>query len=397
MDRRGIRLEDIVDAESLRKLPPLTKGDIRANFDDLLARDVPSGQLRSGWSGGTAGERLNFRSTRQERFSYAYARWLLTFEWTGARLGDPHVSIRQASARPRSPHERLLYDLSLRLQRLTKIDTMQVTEENLAGLVTAIRRARPKSVFSYPSALALIASYARDRGLACPPIPALCLGGERLLERQRALLREVFGSDPYVRYGSNELHEVAGQCAERAGLHILAGDFILEVVDHEGRPLPPGTRGRLLITSLHNYGMPFIRYENGDTGALMQDVCPCGRGLPLLSPLIGRTSEYLVFTGGRCVEAAELDIGNLLPPRVVQYQLVQEGIDHFVLSVVPAGTDAGYPWDSTVNSVSAALASASNSRPHGELRLVDSIAMNLSGKRLSFVSHLEPHARRTGA
>ena len=207
----------------------------------------------------------------------------------------------------------------------------------------------------------------------------------------------MFGSDPYVWYGSNELHEVAGQCSERGGLHILAGDFIIEVVDNDGRPLPPGERGKLLITSLHNYGMPFIRYENGDTGSFMPGDCPCGRGLQLLSPLIGRTSEFLVCADGRRAEAMDLDISNLLPPRVVQYQLVQESIDRFTLRVVPAGTDVDYPWDSIVDAVSAALASATGSRPHVELHLVDSISMNLSGKRLSFVSHLEPAVRQTGA
>ena len=144
MDERGIRPADIVSVEDLRLLPPLKKADIGAHFDDLLARNVPVEQLRSGWSGGTTGERLNYRSTRQERFSYAYARWLLTFEWTGAQLGDAHVSIRQASARPRSNSERLLNSLRLRLQRLKKIDTMRVTEENLAELADTIRRARPR-------------------------------------------------------------------------------------------------------------------------------------------------------------------------------------------------------------------------------------------------------------
>ena len=90
----------------------------------------------------------------------------------------------------------------------------------------------------------------------------------------------------------------------------------------------------------------------------------------------------------------DLDIESLLPAGVVRYQLVQESIDRFLLDIVPPAAAAGQSWDSTASAVTAMLSSVTGSHPHVELRLVDSIAMNLSGKRLSFVSHLNPSAIR---
>jgi phenylacetate-CoA ligase len=385
LDERGLQPGDIHTTEDLQQLPALTKADVRANFARLQSTDVPREQLRAGWSGGTTGERLAFCSTRQERLTYAYARWALTLGWTGVQLGEPHVSIRQqlGGARPG-----ILGRLSLRLQQLTRVDTMDVREENLASLVCLFQRIRPRTVFSYPSALALVASYARSHELAFPHIPSVCIGGEMMHERQRAVLEDVFGSVPFIRYGSNELHEVSGQCEVHDGLHILAEDFVIEVVDDAGFPVPDGERGQLLITSLHNYGMPFIRYAPGDIGTLRVDACPCGRGLPLMDARIGRTRDYLVSPAGTRVAAMDVDVAPLLPPGVVQYQLVQNGPDHFRLRAVPESDTADSTWLPTRQAASSVLSAQMGARVSVEVQLVDHIDMNLSGKRLSFISHL---------
>jgi phenylacetate-CoA ligase len=384
MDERGLTPGDIRSKNDLQKLPALTKSDVNANRADLLSRAVPIEQLTTGWSGGTTGERLNYHSTRQERLTYSYARWALTFEWTGVRLGEAHMSIRQ---QPQGPDTRLR-QLGIRLQRLTKVDTMLVTEEHLDELVHLIRRIRPRAVFSYPSALALVASYAKSKGIICPRIDAMCLGGERLLLRQREVLDEVFGGKQYIRYGSNELHEVAGQCDVCGGLHILAEDFIIEVVDDEGVPVAPGTRGKLLITALHNYGMPFIRYENGDIGSLLQESCACGRGLPLMDAGIGRTREYLRSRSGTRIASMDIAVEPLLPPGVVQWQLVQQDYEQFVLSAVPVEEPVADEWQTARRRLADMLAHHLGTNVSVELQRVDRIEMNLSGKRLSFISSL---------
>ncbi len=392
MDERGLKPEDIKSTQDLARIPPLTKQLIRDNFNNLVSEGFPRHDLRPGNSGGTTGERLQFYSTREERLTWAYARWARSLEWTGVKLGDAHMSIRQHGPRRRRSSEQLLKRISVRLQRAQMVDTMTVREENLSGLVTAIQQARPRAIFSYPSALALIASYVRAEGKTCPHVRSICLGGEQILDRQRSVIREVFGSDPYVRYGSNELHEVAGQCDIRGGLHIFAEDFIIEVVDDDGKPLPLGQRGRMLITSLHNHGMPFIRYDSGDIGSLLPGVCSCGRGLPLMSPQIGRTREYIYTGSGARIAAMDINVAGVLPPGTVQYQLSQENFASFVLLVVPPGHLSADTWGLVESRLTELLRARLAENVSVELRLVDRIEMNLSGKRLAFISKVDPAA-----
>ncbi len=386
-DERGLSPDSIQTPEDLRLLSVLSKDDIREHAAELISDAVPRDQLRAGWSGGTTGERLTFFSTRQERLTYAYARWALTLEWTGVNLGEAHVSIRQqrTSGVEITPPPRL----SHRLQRLTRVDVMSVREENLAAIARLLQQIRPRTVHSYPSTLVLIAAFMKNGGLSCPRIPSVCVAGERLSERQERILTEVFGSIPFIRYGSNELHEVAGQCEVKDGLHVLAEDFIIEVVDSEARPVPPGTPGHLLITSLHNYGQPFIRYAPGDIGTLRSDVCPCGRGLPLMSPLVWRTREYLRSASGERVAATDIPLEPLLPDGAVQYQLVQESLDRFLLRVVPAAPGQSADCLHLQRRVSDLLNTYLRGSAQVEVRYMNEIEMNLSGKRLSFVSNLE--------
>ncbi len=152
MDERALDYRDITRVEDLERLPPLTKSDIQAHGEELLNTVIPRDELRSGTSGGTTGERLKFYSTRRERLTYAYARWALLQGWTGVQVGEPHIALRQRSA---GAARGVLGKISLLLQQLTVIDTMSVVEENLYDLVRSLHRLRPRTIFSYPSALVL--------------------------------------------------------------------------------------------------------------------------------------------------------------------------------------------------------------------------------------------------
>jgi len=395
LEEQGLRPEDIRGVDDLRGLPCLTRAMMQRLFESLRAEQVSDRPLRPGVTGGTTGERLSYYSSREERLTCAHARWLLSLEWTGARLGEQHLSLRQGPSRRRAGPVRLLDLLNLKLQRLDRIDTLTVVPGTLPALAGHIRRTRPHSIFAYPSTLTLLAAYLNDHAISCPDVTVVCVGGERLYERQRTLLQQVFGSEPCVRYGSNELHSVAAHCEAHGGLHIHADDFIIEVVDDEGNPLPPGKRGRILATSLHNDAMPFIRYDTGDIGALMSSACPCGRGLPMLHTLIGRTVERLRGPDGRSTDAMDLDVGRFLPHGVVQHQLVQTGIDRFDLYSIPCASPVEPSWEQAVRSLSGAIAAAVGSSPQIELHLVDDIAMSPSGKRLPFISQVCPATART--
>jgi phenylacetate-CoA ligase len=109
----------------------------------------------------------------------------------------------------------------------------------------------------------------------------------------------------------------------------------VEVVDEAAATLPAGREGRILLTNLHNYAMPFIRYENGDSGSLIAEACPCGRTLPLLSHVVGRRCDIVYTPSGRRIPGSNLGLNRLAVFPVMQFQLVQEELDRLVVRIVP--------------------------------------------------------------
>jgi len=152
------------------------------------------------------------------------------------------------------------------------------------------------------------------------------------------------------------------------------------MVDDDGRPVEPGREGRIVITDLGNRLMPFIRYDLGDQGTLASEPCPCGRGLPLLESLRGRTAETLVLPSGRRHSGSYL--GRFMDTRadaIWEYQLRQTAIDHIEVAVVPApGVTFG---TAEQESLARGLRDFLGEPMEISFRLVDVIPRDPSGKR----------------
>ena len=211
---------------------------------------------------------------------------------------------------------------------------------------------------------------------------------EQLLDHERALLTEVFGTNPFSKYSSFEVYEIASECEAHNGMHIQAEDMIVEAVDGDGSALPAGTAGRLLVTNLHNYAMPFIRYEIGDLATIDPAPCACGRQLPRLVGIVGRMSELIVTPSGRLVFGADLGLETFGPLGVRQFRVEQDEAGNVV---------AFLEWHTSVSpdtriqgetAIRTTLEAAIGEDIPVEVRSVDHIAPHPSGKHLVVTSEL---------
>src|SRR5581483_3500329 len=145
----------------------------------------------------------------------------------------------------------------------------------------------------YTQAGADLARFINDRGLRdWDTIPVIC-GAERLYPVDREALVQAFGPAVFETYGCREVMLIGSECERHDGLHLSAENLIVEVIV-DGRPARPGETGEVVITDLHNLGMPFIRYANGDLATAMDDsACACGRSLPRIGSIEGRVTETL--------------------------------------------------------------------------------------------------------
>ena len=322
------RVETLAD---LRRLPLLTKSVIRAEGERMQS-DVARGLSRCN-TGGSSGEPLIFY-LGDERVSHdVAAKWRAT-RWWDVDIGDREIVVWGSPIELASQDRiRALRD---RLMRTELLPAFAMSEQGLDRFVERIRRRRPKMLFGYPSALSLIGEHAGKRGIALDRlgIKVAFVTSERLYDHQREAISAAFGCPVANGYGSRDAGFIAHQCPS-GGMHLTAEDVIVEIVDDKGQVQPPGVPGEIVVTHLATSDFPFIRYRTGDFAALGEDSCPCGRGLPLLTDIQGRSTDFVVAADGTVMHGLALIYVLRDLPEVSRFKIVQQSRDDVLVQVVP--------------------------------------------------------------
>jgi phenylacetate-CoA ligase len=157
---------------------------------------------------------------------------------------------------------------------------------------------RPAYLMTHPSNLAALARHCIDHDIHMPYLREARTRGEALAADLRELCREAWGIPVVDMYSSNECGYIALQCPETDHYHVMAEGLLVEVIDDEGHACAPGQTGRIVVSTLHNFAMPLIRYEIGDL-AEVGAPCACGRGLPVLARILGRERNMFVLANGK--------------------------------------------------------------------------------------------------
>jgi len=293
------RVQSLAD---LQQLPFLTKPIIRANTE-ALKHEQARGLARFN-TGGSSGEPLIFFIGKERVSHDVAAKWRAT-RWWGVDIGDPEIVVwgspieLGSQDRIRAWRDRLL--------RTALLPAFEMSETKLDGFVAAIRSRRPKMLFGYPSALSHIARHAERRGQRMDDlgIRVAFVTSERLYEDQRVSIERAFGCRVANGYGGRDAGFIAHQCPS-GGMHLTAEDIIVEIVDANGRLLPPGQAGEIVVTHLATQDFPFVRYRTGDVAVVDDRACPCGRGLPMLREIQGRTTDFVVASDGTVMHGLAL-------------------------------------------------------------------------------------------
>lgn len=356
-------------AADLQRLPLIDKQQLRAAGAETMARDAPARLVPISTSG-SSGEPFVFRiDTRYDQ--WRKAQYLRSHLSAGRRLGD---RVLRLSA---FPQRRTPWFTRLGLLR----ERQCASGADPAEIAALWQQLAPDVLQGYPSSLRSLSHYCLERGIALRPAPRLILtDSEMLTADTRALLEEQLGAPVRDIFGTYETDNIGFQCGAGAGYHIATDCVVLEIL-RDGKPVPRGETGEIVVTVLANRTSPFIRYRLRDLGRLAVEPCPCGLPFPLLTDLQGRADDLIALGGGRERTYTEVlgrlyGFGHLMH----HYQLRQTRIGCFELLIVPSSrfepADAGR--------ISAAVLSAL-----GEavltLRRVDAIAPDRSGKRRSFI------------
>jgi phenylacetate-CoA ligase len=375
--------------EDLRQLPLLDKATIRANTEALKLPQA-KGLARFN-TGGSSGEPLIFFIGKERVSHDVAAKWRAT-RWWGVDIGDPELVVWgspiELGAQDRVRH---LRDAVFRTQLLP---AFEMNEAKLDGMVATIRNRRPRMLFGYPSALSHIARHAQQRGTAMNDlgIKVAFVTSERLYDDQRADISRIFGCPVANGYGGRDAGFLAHECPE-GGMHITAEDVVLELVDAQGQPVPDGRAGEVVVTHLATREFPFIRYRTGDVAVLDTRRCKCGRGLPMLKEIQGRTTDFVVAADGTVMHGLALIYILRDLPGLQSFKVVQQDLLHTTVMLMPGpGFDPGCAT-AIVHSFRKRLGAS----VEVDVQVVSEIAPEKSGKHRYIVSHVQPTAPRQTA
>jgi phenylacetate-CoA ligase len=316
-----IHPQDIKSLEDFHALPFLTKEDVNGHRDALVSPEFRD-KVQPESTGGSTGEPMRFFVEN------SFWWWNAALEirgrgWHGVRQGDKMAWIWGAEGD--MPGWSRKKRLKAYIMRHRFLNAFGMTEAKMKAFAEMLLRWQPVMFRAYPSALTLFAEFAQKQGITGIHPRLIETTAEKLTAPQRQLLEEVFHSTVAECYSARELATIAYQC-EVGSLHVCETRH-LEIVAN-GKVTPPGQLGEVVVTSLHQFAMPFIRYKNGDMGIAEASNCICGRGLPVLREVVGRTGDFLVTEAGQFVHPTFFARVFRLRPEVIRYQVYQPDMQH---------------------------------------------------------------------
>jgi phenylacetate-CoA ligase len=373
---------DIRSPADFLDLPLLTKDIIREAGSRMITQEKGKSGVPLSTSGST-GEPLFFR-VDADAGPTRRACAIRSFHWMGIDIGDRQARIWGSYFGVPSLR-RAIDAAKMYFNNIIELSAFNMSDEVMHRYVARLRHFRPQLLEGFPSALTVFAEFCRNHRVTDIRPRSIRASGEKIYPHQRELLESVFGCPVYEGYGTNEFSTMAHQCEERKGLHMLTDLFYLEVLHETGRPAEPGEVGEIVVTDFTNRYMPFLRYRTGDLAVLAGAPCPCGRTLPLLDHIEGRTFDVVVSPEGRTAGGFFWTYLSRAVPGIKRYQIEQRDPGGVTFHLVP-----GPDWKDEYRQVLEEKIKANmGANFKVEFDLVDDIPVPPSGKFRFIVSRIE--------
>ena len=380
----GFAPEKLESLEDLAQLPVLTRDAIREHHDDLIDERIPPASLISYGTGGSTGSPLQFKISHNF-YERRMAGQFRGYRWAGWDLGEKTLWFWGVSGRinprPAPPGKRVKKWFYQAAWRNVVKTLYQFSEDKLREYTGFWQRWRPHTVVGYAFGLYCVARYALDNNLSVPPCNGLILAAEATTPGQRATIAEAFGCDVFNTYGTMEFNMIAGECAQHRGMHLNCENLVVEVTK-DGQQLPVGEEGEITVTGLVHPAMPFVRYLIGDLGRLAVAPCTCGRGLPLLKEVTGRTMDIIRTPEGNLVSGVFFNHTMLVMKEVKRFQVFQDDVERITVRVVPTE----FYNEEVQSRIEKALRNALGESISIDFKIVDEVEVSQSGKYRVIVS-----------
>jgi len=251
------------------------------------------------------------------------------------------------------------------------------------GLLEQLAHEDPVYLQTHPYSLKGLIENSVERGVRLKNLREIRTFGEALDQGIRDAARTHWGVRVINNYSAMEIGTIAHQCPESENLHVQSESVLVEVLGDDDKPCSPGEVGRVVVTALHNFATPLIRYEIGDY-AEVGEACACGRGLPVLMRILGRERNFLVLPGGEKRFPEAWRTLTDIAPEIRQFQLIQKSVGDILLKLVLAS-----PLTQTKESqLTSYLTEKFGHEFNYQFLYVDEIPRSVNGKFEEFMSEV---------
>ncbi len=385
MQQAGLRPRDIQSADDLARLPLLTGEQLARNPGQFVSsryRDGPGIEIHTtGTSGHTKRVRydpaalfLNLARGRRQQVVFAH--------FVGRQFGQRQLSIWRA--------ENIFipigdfYRSNAWRPRLVSHHSMRVlAEDSVETNVAKISAFNPDIIRSYGSYLGAFFRQAWQRKLPLVKPKLVVYFSDHMADADRRLIEDEIGVPVVSTYGATEAMHIAYQCERREGFHINLDDIAFRVVDDQGRRVGPGGTGQVVISNLLNRATVLLNYGLGDVVTLNEEPCACGRTLPTLARIEGRSDDLVFLSDGRMLHSSVFMQHLHKIPGIVQVQVIQEEQQAFMLRAV---CRAEVDWHRVAQQIDANLRSLCGRDILLKLERVDVIPPEPGGKVRAVIS-----------
>jgi phenylacetate-CoA ligase len=382
-DELGLEPPDINSLEDVCKLPVLHRSDIKKNLSSMVARNYKGKLLQKSTSGSTGHPIVLYANGEKE--TDTLTEFLRLEKWHGIDIGAREARFMRTTS------EMLQNSRTNRARKLLLnqmiLPCVCISEQEFEDIYKKIDRFRPSVMFGVTSALYMFTQYVlrQKKDLSNIKPDLIIAWAAPLYPHQRELMETTYQCPVANLYGTIEVGHIASDCPEK-GLHINDENLLVEVTK-DGIPCRAGEQGNILVTTLNQYPMPFIRYDIDDIGVLDDAPCSCGRGLHILKELIGRSGEILTTPSGKILSPnfwCRMMLKKEVAQYIQQFKVIQRTDNSISIQIVK---DDGYS-DEHTSFLRGLFSTNLGDEVNINFEFVESIPPEKSGKYRLVVSEL---------
>jgi phenylacetate-CoA ligase len=400
MRRIGLGPGDVRAVGDLVRLPLIDREQVQGDPEYFLSRAEPLESYVELRTSGSTGDPLSLlyhpfslfeQAVFTERRRSVISRLAGRRRYRDARVGGV----------PRSPAggpnvKQAFRGLSLISPSLRVSQRQYADGTPLEELIPQFNQFRPHVISSFGSFHEMLFTHLLRSGERMHLPRVATYAGDGMTDSAREMIRREFGVEALSAYTASEAFLIGFECERHRGHHLNLDLFPVRIISEDGRDAPVGERGQVVVSNLQARGTVLLNYRLNDVAARLPDHCPCGRNLPLLSAVQGRTDEWLEDSTGRHLHSQVVRGSLNQELDVLRYQVVQESPSRFRAALVTApGSDA----DAIARRLAQRFESAFGEGTELDLSFVGSLPRSAAGKArpvIPMTAHRQPEAPGVG-